>query len=68
LFVVVVSPGTQDSCSGIEVAKAHIAAAEHGRLGHNYILAGETITLKSMVDQVSGIHDLGFDCHRIFAM
>jgi hypothetical protein len=39
----------------MEVAKAHIAAAERGRLGHNYILAGEPITLKNMVDQVGEI-------------
>lgn len=31
-----------------EVVKAHIAAAEHGRNGENYILAGETVSFEKL--------------------
>jgi hypothetical protein len=60
----VVVPGGQATCSAVEVARAHIAAAERGRCGDNYILAGEVASLKRMVDDVgrllaidtSGVH------------
>jgi hypothetical protein len=62
----VIAAGGLDTCSATEVAKAHIAAAERGRLGHNYILAGPHMSMKKFIDTIgimlqvdtSGIHAL----------
>jgi dihydroflavonol-4-reductase len=42
----------------IEVARAHAAALEKGRSGERYILGGENLTLKQMLDKMSAITGL----------
>ncbi len=42
----------------IEVARAHAAALEKGRAGERYILGGENLTLKQMLDKMSAITGL----------
>jgi dihydroflavonol-4-reductase len=41
-----------------EVARAHAAALEKGRSGERYILGGENLTLKQMLDKMSAITGL----------
>lgn len=41
-----------------EVAKAHLAAFDHGRPGERYILGGENLTLKQILDRMSAITGL----------
>ncbi|MFT4111452.1 hopanoid-associated sugar epimerase [Silvibacterium sp.] len=41
-----------------EVAKAHVAALEVGRPGERYILGGENLTLKQILDKMSAITGL----------
>ncbi len=41
-----------------EVARGHIAALERGRLGERYILGGENLTLKQILDKLSAIAGL----------
>src|SRR6202044_3915059 len=41
-----------------EVARAHAAALEKGRPGERYILGGENLTLKQMLDKMSAITGL----------
>jgi dihydroflavonol-4-reductase len=40
------------------VARAHAAALEKGRAGERYILGGENLTLKQMLDKMSAITGL----------
>jgi dihydroflavonol-4-reductase len=39
----------------IEVARAHVAALTNGTPGHRYILGGENLTLKQILDKMSAI-------------
>ncbi len=41
-----------------EVAQAHVAAVEQGRPGERYILGGENLTLKQILDKMSAITGL----------
>ncbi|MDE1175377.1 MAG: NAD-dependent epimerase/dehydratase family protein [Edaphobacter sp.] len=41
-----------------EVAKAHVAALDHGTPGERYILGGENLTLKQILDRMSAITGL----------
>jgi dihydroflavonol-4-reductase len=41
-----------------EVARGHVAAAEKGRRGERYILGGENLTLKQILDRLSTISNL----------
>lgn len=41
-----------------EVAKAHVAALDHGNPGERYILGGENLTLKQILDRMSAITGL----------
>jgi dihydroflavonol-4-reductase len=36
-----------------DVAKGHVMAMEKGRIGENYILGGENVTLKQMLDEIA---------------
>ncbi|MEM6274587.1 MAG: NAD-dependent epimerase/dehydratase family protein [Myxococcota bacterium] len=47
-----IPPGAGSFCHAAEVARAHIAAAEHGRTGHHYLLGG---TDASFVDVIAMI-------------
>lgn len=38
-----------------DVAEGHLLAAEHGRPGQRYILGGENLTLKQMLDRLSAV-------------
>jgi len=38
-----------------EVARAHVAAVDHGTPGERYILGGENLTLKQILDKMSAI-------------
>ncbi len=42
----------------MEVAATHVAALERGRFGERYILGGENLTLKQILDRMSAITDL----------
>ncbi len=42
----------------VEVARTHVAALEHGRPGERYILGGENLTLKQILDKMSAITGL----------
>ena len=44
-WVPLAPPGAGCFCHGEAVAKAHIAAAERGRTGHNYLLGGDFASL-----------------------
>src|SRR5580700_8768278 len=41
-----------------EVARAHVAAVDHGTPGERYILGGENLTLKQILDKMSAITGL----------
>ena len=41
-----------------EVARGHLAAFEKGRRGERYILGGENLTLKQILDKLAGITGL----------
>jgi dihydroflavonol-4-reductase len=41
-----------------EVARAHVAALTRGQSGHRYILGGENLTLKQILDKMSAITGL----------
>jgi dihydroflavonol-4-reductase len=41
-----------------EVARMHLAALDHGRPGERYILGGENLTLKQILDRMSAITGL----------
>lgn len=42
----------------VEVARAHVIALDHGRPGERYILGGENLTLKQILDRMSSITGL----------
>jgi len=42
----------------VEVARGHIAAAEKGRTGERYILGGENLSLKHILDKLAAITGL----------
>jgi dihydroflavonol-4-reductase len=48
-----------------EVARAHVAALERGRPGERYILGGENLTLKQILDKMSAITGLPSPSHRV---
>ena len=41
-----------------DVARGHLLAAEHGRFGEKYILGGENLTLKEMLDRLARLSGL----------
>jgi dihydroflavonol-4-reductase len=41
-----------------DVARGHLLAAEHGRVGEKYILGGENLTLKEMLDRLARLSGL----------
>ena len=43
----------------LEVARMHVAALEQGRPGERYILGGENLTLKQILDRLAAITGLG---------
>jgi len=48
-----------------EVARTHVAALERGRLGERYILGGENLTLKQILDKMSAITGLPSPKHKV---
>ena len=48
-----------------EVARAHVAALERGTPGERYILGGENLTLKQILDKMSAITGLPSPKHRV---
>ncbi|HEX7044061.1 MAG TPA: SDR family oxidoreductase [Burkholderiales bacterium] len=50
-----VPPGRLSFCHSREVAKAHIAAAERGRTGENYLLGGTDATLLELVQTIGAV-------------
>ena len=45
-------PGSGSFCHSNEVAKAHIAAYENGRCGHNYLLGGVDATFQELAQEI----------------
>jgi dihydroflavonol-4-reductase len=45
-------------CCVEDVARGHLLAAEHGRVGEKYILGGEDLTLEQMLRTLSRLSDL----------
>jgi nucleoside-diphosphate-sugar epimerase len=50
-----IPPGAGSFCHAEQVALAHIAAAEHGRTGKNYILGGTDATFLEVVQTIGDI-------------
>jgi nucleoside-diphosphate-sugar epimerase len=50
-----VPPGRASFCHGAEVARAHVAAVEHGRNGENYILGGADATYAEVVQIIGDL-------------
>ncbi len=48
-----------------EVARTHVAALERGRPGERYILGGENLTLKQILDKMSAITGLPSPKHKV---
>ncbi len=48
-------PGAASFCHAREVARAHIAAFEKGRTGHNYLLGGTDATWFEFVDKIGSL-------------
>ncbi len=48
-----------------EVARAHVAALTKGRPGERYILGGENLTLKQILDKMSAITGLPSPKHKV---
>ena len=57
-----VPPGRGSFCHVVEVARAHVAAAEQGRSGENYILAGADASYRDVVDIIGDL--VGRDVER----
>jgi nucleoside-diphosphate-sugar epimerase len=57
-----VPPGRGSFCHGVEVARAHVIAAERGRTGENYVLAGADASYRDVVDLIGGL--VGRDVER----
>lgn len=49
----VVSPGELSFCHAREVARAHVAAAERGGTGENYLLGGTDATIAELVREIA---------------
>jgi nucleoside-diphosphate-sugar epimerase len=52
-----VPPGTGSIAHAAEVARAHIAAAERGRVGANYLLGGADASFREFVTEIGRILD-----------
>jgi nucleoside-diphosphate-sugar epimerase len=50
-----IPPGRGTFCHAVEVAKAHIAAAERGRTGENYILGGADASFADLVRTIGEV-------------
>lgn len=50
-----VPPGSGSFCHGAEVARAHLAAAERGRSGANYLLGGVDATFQELVRTIGEV-------------
>ena len=50
-----VPPGRGSFCHVVEVARAHVTAAERGRTGENYILGGADASYRDVVDAIGGL-------------
>ena len=48
-----------------EVARMHVAALERGRPGERYILGGENLSLKQILDRMSAITGLPSPTHKV---
>jgi dihydroflavonol-4-reductase len=48
-----------------EVARAHVAALEHGTPGERYILGGENLTLKQMLDRMAALTGIASPTMRV---
>jgi dihydroflavonol-4-reductase len=48
-----------------EIARAHLVAVERGRPGKRYILGGENLTLKQILDRLAGITGLPSPKHKV---
>lgn len=48
-----------------EVARGHVTALEHGRPGERYILGGENLTLKQILDKMSAITGIPSPKHKV---
>lgn len=48
-------PGTRSFCDVREVARAHIAAAERGRTGENYLLGGADASFPELVREIGAV-------------
>ena len=48
-----------------EVARMHVAALERGRPGERYILGGENLSLKQILDKMSAITGLPSPTHKV---
>jgi len=48
-------PGSGCFCHSVEVARAHIAAAERGRAGENYLLGGVNATLEEVFAVIAAL-------------
>lgn len=57
--------GAYDFVDVRDVAEGMIRACEHGRPGESYLLAGEQITVRRLLDSVAEITRRGFACIRI---
>ncbi len=54
-WIPVAPPGAGTFCHAEEVAKAHIAAAERGRTGSNYLLGGDFATFLALLQAVGQV-------------
>jgi dihydroflavonol-4-reductase len=50
-----IPPGTSEYCHAEAVARAHIAAAEHGKTGVNYLLGGERASFAEMIATIETV-------------
>lgn len=48
-----------------EIARMHLVALEKGRVGERYILGGENLTLKQILDKLSDITGLPSPSHKV---
>jgi len=48
-----------------EIARAHLVAVERGRPGERYILGGENLTLKQIIDRLAAITGLPSPKHKV---
>jgi nucleoside-diphosphate-sugar epimerase len=50
-----IPPGRGSFCHATEVARAHVAAAEHGRTGENYILGGADASFADLIRTIGDV-------------